>query len=406
MLAVVSIVKVRNGDVEEAVRSAVKQAGRLDDLIQRDSVVMIKPNVLRPVESGTGLITDVRVTEAVVKMVKELNPLRIIIGEGASVGYDFPDFRDTWDAFKVSGTAEVADRYGTELVDLNRDEPVEVEVQDAYVMGKFRVAKTALEADVVVSLPVLKSHSRTAITCSLKNMKGVLPGLEKRMTHRLGLDRAIVDLNKIVKPHYTIVDAINCMEGTWEYPKDRVTLNLVIAGSDAVAVDTICAKIADVDPAMVLHIRLAQEQGLGVTDLNNIEVKGLKIEEVTRPFKMYSEAFKRRFGMVKLVEKDACTGCMGEIVSTFKYLKEAGYESKLGELVVIMGRLKEFPEVKGTPLTVGKCARKFRDLGFFVPGCPPHGITITDKACEALGIDKEKVHRAIKNLHRVPPNFA
>jgi uncharacterized protein (DUF362 family) len=127
-----------------------------------------------------------------VRIVEELGAGRIVIGEGAAVGYDFPGIRDTSEAFRVSGTERVAQECGVELIDMNKDKPVEVELPDAYVMRRFRVAKTALEADVIISVPVLKTHNRTAITCGLKNMKGVLPGLEKRMSHRCGLDRAIV----------------------------------------------------------------------------------------------------------------------------------------------------------------------------------------------------------------------
>ncbi len=66
-------------------------------------------------------------------------------------------------------------------------------------MHTFKVARTAYEADVIVDLPV-KTHSRTGITCGLKNIrKGVLPGYEKRRTHTLGLDRGIVDLNRVMK---------------------------------------------------------------------------------------------------------------------------------------------------------------------------------------------------------------
>ncbi len=398
-MAVVSVVRVHGNDVERAVREAVREAGGLGGLIDGDSTVLVKPNLLRPVESGSGMITDARVTEAVVRIVEELGAGRIVIGEGSAVGYDFPNIRDTLEAFRVSGTERVARDCGVELVDLNRDEPVEVEVSDAYVMKRFRVAKTAVEADVIISVPVLKTHNRTAITCGLKNMKGVLPGLEKRMSHRCGLDRAIVDLNRVVSPDFTVVDATSCMEGTWEYPRDRVGLGLVVAGADPVAVDTVCARIMGLDLAMVLHLQLAEEKGLGTTDLGKIEVRGARIEDVSRRFKPFSEAFKSRFGMVNLIEKDTCTGCMGEIYSTFTYLREAGYKSELGELTVIMGIPEKIPDVEGVPLVVGKCASPHRELGVYVPGCPPHGIAITEKACQALSVDWKIVHRTIKELH-------
>lgn len=401
-LTIVSVVRVLGNDVEGAVRKAVREAGGLDGLVGGDSTVLVKPNLVSPMESGSGKITDARITEAVVKIVEELGAGRIVIGEGSAVGYDFPGIRDTSEAFRVSGTERVARECGVELIDMNRDKPVEVELPDAYVMRRFRVAKTALEADVIISVPVLKTHNRTAITCGLKNMKGVLPGLEKRMSHRCGLDRAIVDLNRIVGPDFTVVDATSCMEGTWEAPRDRVDLGLVVAGIDTVAVDTVCSRIIGLDPAMVFHLQLAEEKGLGTTDMSQIQIRGSRIEDVSRRFKPFSEVFKSRFGMVNLIEKNTCTGCMGEIYSTFIYLREAGYENELGGLTVIMGTPEEIKDVKGVPLVVGKCADPQRELGVFVPGCPPHGTAITEKACQVLGLDWKKVHHTIEELHASP----
>jgi hypothetical protein len=85
------------------------------------------------------------------------------------------------------------------------------------------------------------------------------------------------------------------------------------------------------------------------------------------------------------------------------YLREAGYDSKLGELTVIMGTPEKIPSLEAKPLIVGRCAHKHRELGVFVPGCPPHGTAITEKACELLGMDQEKVRTAIEKLHKVPP---
>ena len=192
-------------------------AGGLD--IQAGATVLLKPNVVHPSPSGSGSITDARVTEAVARLVLERNPGRVIIGEGSSVGYDFPGRRDTMTCLEASGTADVARRLGLELVDLNRDEHVQVHAPEAYVMPEFGVARTAWEADVIVDLPVVKTHVRTGITCGLKNMKGVLPGEEKKRTHRMGLDRAIVDLNRVMRPHYTVVDAIVGVQGRTPGPR-------------------------------------------------------------------------------------------------------------------------------------------------------------------------------------------
>lgn len=395
----VAIVKAGQENVYKAVREAAELAGGFDRLIRPDATVLIKPNVMRPLPPGSGIITDVRVTEAVTGLVRECGPRRVIIGEGASVGYDFPDIMDTHEAFALSGTAEVARKLDVELVDLNRDATKLVEVADADVMQRFRIARAALEADVIVNVPVLKTHVRTAITCSLKNMKGVLPGSEKRRTHMCGLDRAIVDLNRVVKPHFTIVDALTCMEGVWAGPEDKVRLDVIVAGADPVAVDATCARLMGLDPTSVKHIYRAGEVGLGVSDCARIELRGVPVQAVCREFRLFAETFREQFGGVTLIEKDACTGCMGEVQSTFIYLKAAAFDSALSRLAVVMGSVDEVPLLRHRPLVVGNCASRHRELGEFVPGCPPHGREITWKACELLEVDKGVVELAIRKLH-------
>jgi uncharacterized protein (DUF362 family) len=323
----------------------------------------------------------------------------VIIGEGSSVGYDFPGRRDTMTCLEASGTADVARRLGLALVDLNRDEQVQVHAPEAYVMPDFCIARAAWEADVIVDLPVVKTHVRTGITCGLKNMKGVLPGEEKKRTHRMGLDRAIVDLNRVTRPHYTVVDAIVGVQGTHTRPEDRVPLGCILAGADVVAVDAVCAAIMGFDVEQIHHVQLAAEAGLGVANLAQVKVRGEPIAAVRRPFVPYQEAARERFGAATIVERNTCTGCIGELTSLFIYLRRAGFEGRFEDLALIMGTPEEVPELHKRAVVIGKCARAFRDLGVYVPGCPPHGMAITDGACEALGIDKEVVHRAIKELH-------
>ncbi len=397
-MSIVSIVKAEEGDVKRAVQRAIDLVDGFSMLKPGDTV-LLKPNLVKPSPSGSGIITDARVTEAVASLVLAHGPGRVIIGEGSSVGYDFPGRVDSLTAMEKSGTADVARAYGLEMVDLNRDESVEVEAPDAFVMKTFRVARTAYEADVIIDLPVIKTHSRTGITCGLKNMKGVLPGNEKKRTHRLGLDRGIVDLNRVMKPHLTVVDGLVGRAGTHTREEDRIALDCVLAGADVVAVDAVCATLMGFDVDEILHVRLADEAGLGEADLDRIDVYGERIANVARPFQPYSEAAKEHFGDATIIEAHACTGCFGEMESAFLYLNEAGFSDKLKELVLVMGTPDEVPDLDGTPVIVGKCPSDHRHLGVWVGGCPPHGIKITDAICEALGIDKAQVHRVIDEMH-------
>jgi hypothetical protein len=161
----------------------------------------------------------------------------------------------------------------------------------------------------------------------------------------------------------------------------------------------LCTAIAGLDVGQIHHLQLATEAGLGVADLAQIEVRGAPIAAVRRPFVPYPVAARARFGAATIVERNTCTGCMGELASLFIYLRQAGFEGRFEDLALIMGTPEEVPELETLPVGIGKCARAYSDLGVYMPGCPPHGMAITDAACEALGIDAAVVHRAIEALH-------
>jgi len=233
----------------------------------------------------------------------------------------------------------------------------------------------------------------------MKNMKGVLPGDEKRRAHLQGLDRAIVDLNRVMKPDFTIVDSIVGMEGTHSVPDDQVRMGLIVAGGDVVAADAVCARLMGFEVDKILHVALAGEQALGVANPEEIEIRGEDIAKVSRRFTTFQEATRERFGKIDIIERNTCTGCMGEIFSMFLYLNKAGFGNRLEDLTVIMGTPDQVKSPKGIPLVIGKCARQFKNLGLYVPGCPPHGKKITDGACDVLRIERECIHNTIKEMH-------
>jgi uncharacterized protein (DUF362 family) len=159
------------------------------------------------------------VVEAVTRLVLERNPASVVIGDGAIAGWDLPGF-STQESFDASGVTEAARRLGVELRNLNADRAVEVEVPNAGVMHTVRIAQTALQSDVIISVPVLKAGTRSYAALSLKNMKGVMPGGEKRKSHLLGLDMAIVDLGTVAPPRSALIDAPVGAEGMGQYPED------------------------------------------------------------------------------------------------------------------------------------------------------------------------------------------
>jgi len=386
----VAITRTVPGGVESAVREAVRLAGGFSELIGPNSRVLIKPNQCKPSPRHSGCMADGEVVEAVAKLVLEHKPKSVIIGDGAIAGYDFGGF-STQESFDSSGVTDVAKRLGIELRNLNTDVAVDVKIPNALIMESVRIAKTALDSDVIISIPVLKTHIRTHATLALKNMKGVMPGAEKRKTHRQGQDMAIVDLCTVVPPAYAIIDATVGMEGLWQAPQDSRKMDLIVAGADALCVDIVGAALMGIDPSQIMHLHhMGEKQGKRVA-LDAVEIVGERIEDHRKSFKTGFDVFRSRYPEVNIIQgESACSGCTNELVSAITYMKSAGYAEQMKGLTVVIGNA---PDAGGAGKTValGKCSAGVKGAKAHLPGCPPKEDAMIRILCEVCGVDANKV---------------
>ncbi len=248
----------------------------VDEVLSEEKPILVKPNYIDASHPSTGITTDSRVIEGVVKFLKNRGVKKIVIGEGSG-------FADTFKAFEVAGVDEVAKRWNVELVDLNEDEFVKVDSLHSLIFKRVKVAKTALES-TIISVPKLKPHRITDVTLSIKNMMGVASPKGSMHTR---LNKNIVDLASVVKPSIAVVDGIVAGEGH-ETSVNPVEMNLVIAGTDPVAVDAVGAAVMGINPKKVKHLRLAEKKGLGTCNLEQIEIAGEvgeSIESVKKKFR-------------------------------------------------------------------------------------------------------------------------
>jgi uncharacterized protein (DUF362 family) len=281
---IVSIVRVDN--ISDAVKKAVELAGGLGT--KEGDVVVIKPNAKNQSPPGYGVVTDPRIVEAMVELALSHGAKMVKIAEGAA--YPTGAY-DSLAAFEAIGITEIAKKWDAELVDLNSYDSIDVDVPNGLVLDWVRIGRSVIEADAVTNVPVLKTHTDTLISACLKNIGvGCATREEKKRLHRLGIDKGLVDVYSVVKPKFNLVDGIVALEGDGpNLPPGRPKpLGLLIAGKDGVAVDTVCARIMKFDPRNVRHLRLANQQGLGSINLENIEVRGEALEDVAAEFELPS----------------------------------------------------------------------------------------------------------------------
>jgi len=244
-----------------------------EQAFRKDERILVKPNYINASHPSTGITTDARVIEGTVKYLKEKGFSNIVIGEGSG-------FADTMKAYEVAGVDEVARRWQIDILDLNKDEYVVVDVPNHFALKSVRISKTAMNS-AIISVPKLKLHKITGVTLSLKNMLGVVKPKGQMHFH---LNEKIADLTSVVKPRLAVVDGVIGGEGH-ETAGRPVPMNLVIAGLDPVAVDTIGAAIMGINVDNVKHIKLAAKKELGTCDLKQLRILGEPIEEVKRNFK-------------------------------------------------------------------------------------------------------------------------
>ncbi|MCS7131982.1 MAG: DUF362 domain-containing protein, partial [Hadesarchaea archaeon] len=193
---------------------------------------------------------------------------KVIVAEGSGFG-------DTSEAFRDLGYEKLAERFGVRLVDLNRDDFEVLELSRAKVLKRFELPLT-LKGAYLVSAAVLKRHSITRVTLSVKNMLGATVGRDKGRFHRLGIDESIVDVCLYSRPDLAVIDGRLGLSS--ELGGEAKEFGVMIFSEDPVAADAIGARILGVEPSSVRHLKLAQEMGLGTCDPEKIEVLELGVK--------------------------------------------------------------------------------------------------------------------------------
>jgi ferredoxin len=188
---------------------------------------------------------------------------------------------------------KVAQEEGAHFIDFHQpDQSGEINFPAGRVMKTTRFVKAVLEMDVVINAAKLKTHPYTGITAAVKNLFGCIPGLVKSQCHvrfarKEDFNLMLLDILQLVKPALNIVDAVAAMEGEGGPATGALRpMNLIVAGEDAVAVDSICAALTGRPPHAFGFLRSAAEGGVGETDLGKIKILGEKLEaNIQRDFK-------------------------------------------------------------------------------------------------------------------------
>lgn len=235
------------------------------DMIEKNSRVVIKPNLIAPAPPDKAMLTHPMVVRAAVEYVLQRGA-RPRISDSPAMG----SFEKV---LKVSGIREALNGLDVEY----REFKTSVTIDVGEPFNRIEVAEDAQRADVLINLPKLKTHTQMLLTLGVKNLFGCIVGLRKPEWHlRTGVNREMfarlhLQIYRLLRPSVTIIDGILSMEG--QGPGKRGTprqLGVLMGSKDAIALDITICRMLGIDPDRLLTNKMAKDLGL-VDDAIDVE---------------------------------------------------------------------------------------------------------------------------------------
>ena len=263
-------------EVKETIRKSLSSFGGLESFIGENDTVLIKPNLLSPVKPESGIITHPTVVRSVIELVKETNA-EVIVGESSGGMNEARSLTEK--SFEVSGLKDVCRENEVKFVNFDRVKSRMVE-NSGNTEDEFPLPEPLLDADFIISVPKLKTHSLTMFTGSIKNCYGCIPGMKKAEYHKLYPDpndfaEVIVDIFNLINPDLAIMDGVEALEGNGPGEKgEKFQLGTIITSTDLVALDIIASSFLGFDENSVPINNIASDKNLGTNNIDDIEMKG------------------------------------------------------------------------------------------------------------------------------------
>lgn len=290
---------------EERLRSSLgrglEAVGGLGELIRPGWRVLIKPNLLSARQPERAVTTHPSLVGMVIEEVKRCGAIPVV---GDSPGGALRGVSRVW---RNTGMEEVCRKKSVALLGF--------EASGSYARSingnTYSISKPVFDVDFVINLPKLKTHTLEVYTGAVKNMFGSVPGFAKGELHKrypkpYEFAEVLVDIFSLTKPGLSIMDGILSMEGHGPSSGTPRWLGVLLVSIDGVAMDTVACKLIGADPAEIPTNRVAAIRKLGASSLDEVEISGVSLEEVSvSDFQVPSNFLHRLVpkGLLRLLRK-------------------------------------------------------------------------------------------------------
>lgn len=275
---------VRTPAYDQSLYDTVRRIFQEHRLDVRKRHVVLKPNLVE-FEPGTSINTNPLLVHAAFEALRSMGAASVRIAEGPG------HRRNTLDLAEAAGYFRTVPRFEDHFTDLNLDDVTRVHLGRQFSgIDKLYLPNTALGADLLISMPKIKTHHWVGVTLSMKNLFGTVPGgvygWPKNPLHWAGITECIADLHSVYPRMFALVDGIVGMEGNGPIQGKPKPVGVLVAGRDAVAVDATCCRLMQVDPSKIEYLRLASGKEYSHMTETNIRQIGEPVRAAATPFEL------------------------------------------------------------------------------------------------------------------------
>ncbi len=261
--------------VMEKINTAVNILGGWDRFVKPQDKVLLKVNLIGPKPSESAAVTHAEFIRAMVRILKSKN---CTVWIGDSSGGAIAGIAPTAQSFRIAGYERIAEEEGAEIKNFDREGVMPAQPESRCEETMY-IAKPMFDADVVINLPKLKTHSAQIFSGAVKNVFGCIPGLKKAKYHKMApnssdFGQIICDIHKATRIQLHIMDGILAMQGEGPTAGSIYQAGKILVSDDPLALDVVAAKMAGMDVEDVPILETARKRNLGEGCLKNIVLAG------------------------------------------------------------------------------------------------------------------------------------
>lgn len=256
-----------NRKVADCLNRHFELLGGVENFVKKGDHVLLKPNFIAPKPRAQATQTDPVILIETAKILKDYGAKPFIA--------DSPAWSNVFECVKILGMEEDLKRLDVPVKQLDNPKPCKI--------GKYTrigISSVALDADVIINMPKFKSHQQLVATFAVKNMFGTVSGKKKAYWHYAkgkkeeSFCKMLIGIYDFLKPVLTIIDGVIAMDGPGPINGRARPLGYIIAGTEPIACEIVCAKLINLDPFQLPIVRTAGLHKFGCTDAKNIEILG------------------------------------------------------------------------------------------------------------------------------------